>query len=57
MILRIMNSQMQINIFSPDNRKLVCEEFGVKLTSTLFATNASNQCADNNGFKTDREIR
>lgn len=38
-------------------RKLACQEFGVKLTQTIFSSDFSSRNAENMGFKTDREIR
>lgn len=38
-------------------RKAICNEFGIRLTSTVFTSNSSNRIADKIGFQLDVIIR
>lgn len=38
-------------------RKSFCNDFGIKLTSTIFTSTFSNRIADEAGFKLDQIIR
>lgn len=40
-----------------DTRKVVCQEFGIRLTSTSFTSDHSNRIAEKVGFKIDRILR
>lgn len=39
------------------SRKPICEEFGIKVTSTVFTSQFSSRIADKAGYKTDNSIR
>lgn len=39
------------------SRKLICKEFGIKVTSTVFTSDSSNSIATKIGFKMDKIIR
>lgn len=39
------------------SRSIICNEFGIKLTSTLFTSDALNRVADQVGFELDKIIR
>lgn len=38
-------------------RQMVCQEFGIKLTSTSFSSDHSNEIAKKAGFKVDKSLR
>lgn len=38
-------------------RKLICNTFGIKVTSTVFTSDSSNRIADKVGFKLDKIMR
>lgn len=39
------------------SRKLICNEFGIKVSSTVFTADSSNKIADKVGFKLDKIVR
>lgn len=39
------------------NRRIICQEFGIKLAHSMFSSDYSNNNAERVGFKTDAEIK
>lgn len=43
--------------FPEFNRRLVCQEFGIKVTHSMFSSDYSNKNAERTGYITDAEIK